>query len=128
MATKTRSTASKPLAGGTDDMPPQSHGESQQNTASSEEETAPPSPDTSTEGSGEGEKPPTEPPVPEEGDGQEETVPPQAEEPDYVRELLKIFSSYAALYIDRQGGTYTADTAAHIRKGAVLYTNPNHEP
>jgi hypothetical protein len=37
---------------------------------------------------------------------------------------LEKFPAYPSLYIDRHGGTYTPDTAATVRGGAVLYKNP----
>lgn len=39
-------------------------------------------------------------------------------------ELLKKFPSYAALYIDAHGGTFSPDTPASIRGDAKLYQNP----
>lgn len=42
----------------------------------------------------------------------------------YILALLKKFPAYPSLYIDRHGGTYTPDTAATLRGGAVLYKNP----
>lgn len=41
-----------------------------------------------------------------------------------VLEILKKFPAYRALYVDAHGGTYTPDTPAIIRRGAILYNNP----
>lgn len=51
----------------------------------------------------------------------------KAEIPAYALNLLKTFRRYPELYIDTSGGVYTADSAAVIRGGAVLYKNPYHE-
>lgn len=51
-----------------------------------------------------------------------------AAEPDeFILGILKSFSTYASLYIDRHGGVYTPDTPHTIRGNAVLYTNPFHK-
>lgn len=51
-----------------------------------------------------------------------------AAEPDeFILGILKSFSTYATLYIDRHGGVYTPDTPHVIRGNAVLYTNPFHK-
>lgn len=42
----------------------------------------------------------------------------------HILDLLRKFSAYPSLYIDKLGGTYTPDTAAAIRGEAVLYKNP----
>lgn len=46
----------------------------------------------------------------------------------YTLSILSAFPSYASLYIDNQGGLYTADTPEKIRGNAVLYKNPYHKP
>lgn len=42
----------------------------------------------------------------------------------FVDKILRKYSSYQSLYIDIQGGTYSAETAANVRGSAVLYQNP----
>ena len=59
-------------------------------------------------------------PVPAENTGNTED---EAADP-YILALLEKFPAYPSLYIDRHGGTYTPDTAATVRGGAVLYKNP----
>ena len=41
----------------------------------------------------------------------------------HILELLKKFPGYPALYVGN-GGTFSPDTAIHIRGKAVLYKNP----
>lgn len=53
---------------------------------------------------------------------QEKSV--SAEPDSYILEILKSFSQYRALYIDRQGGVFTSNTPKNIRGAAVLYNNP----
>lgn len=43
---------------------------------------------------------------------------------DFVMQILRLYPSYKSLYVDRHGGVYTLDTAAPLRKGALLYDNP----
>jgi hypothetical protein len=62
-----------------------------------------------------------EPPVSEEG------TQPSAPTPDYADRLLKIYPAYGQLYIDRLGGTYTADAPPVFRTNTTLYTNPYHK-
>lgn len=46
-------------------------------------------------------------------------------DPDnFILNILKKFSSYKELYVDRGGGTYTTDTPAHLRPHAQLFKNP----
>lgn len=57
----------------------------------------------------------------------EKEVPEKAEanEPDdFVMRALRLYPGYKSLYVDRHGGVYTPDTAAPLRKGAILYDNP----
>lgn len=55
--------------------------------------------------------------------------PAPATAPDgHTAALLRCFSAYPSLYIDRQGGVFTPCTAPHLREGAVLYENPYYEP
>lgn len=46
----------------------------------------------------------------------------------HVQALLRCFRAYPSLYIDRQGGVYTRDTAESLRADAVLYENPYYQP
>lgn len=47
------------------------------------------------------------------------------EEPDsFTLEILKSFSNYESLYINRKGGTYVPNTPESIRGSAILYKNP----
>ncbi|BFK46638.1 hypothetical protein [Alistipes sp. i18-0019-D1] len=48
--------------------------------------------------------------------------------PEYAGRLLQVFRGYDKLYIDRLGGTYTADTPPVFCTDATLYTNPYHKP
>lgn len=51
--------------------------------------------------------------------------PEQLAEPDELAlDVLRAFTGYATLYVDRHGGAFTPDTPAAIRAGAVLYRNP----
>lgn len=43
---------------------------------------------------------------------------------EQVRQILKVYPNYESLYIDRHGSSYTPDTPAMLRRGAVLYKNP----
>lgn len=45
-----------------------------------------------------------------------------------VIRVLRAYPDYSTLYVDHQGGAYTPDTTASLRKGAVLYKNPFYEP
>lgn len=47
--------------------------------------------------------------------------------PLYVDEILKRYTNCQSLYIDSQGGTYTADTPQIIRGSATLYQNPYYK-
>lgn len=38
--------------------------------------------------------------------------------------VLKAFSMYEYLYVDKQTGSYTPDTPQNIRRNATLYKNP----
>ena len=50
-------------------------------------------------------------------------------EPDrYITEVLKTYTMYETLYVDKHGGAYVPDTAPEIRKNAVCYTNPFYKP
>ncbi|MFR9535094.1 MAG: BACON domain-containing protein [Rikenellaceae bacterium] len=50
---------------------------------------------------------------------------PEGDEPDdFANQILKCFPKEELMYIDRQGGLYVQNTEEHIRKNAVLYTNP----
>lgn len=44
--------------------------------------------------------------------------------PKHAEHILKTFSNYPELYIDFQGGTFTANTPPAFRSNATLYTNP----
>lgn len=44
-----------------------------------------------------------------------------------VLKTLQSYSDYATLYVDAQGGAYTADTPVVVRKHAKLYKNPFYE-
>lgn len=49
----------------------------------------------------------------------------EANEPDdFVMQVLRLYPGYKSLYVDRYGSAYAPDTAAPLRKGAVLYDNP----
>lgn len=51
--------------------------------------------------------------------------PAAAPEPDeLVLDVLRTFTGYATLYVDRHGGAFSPDTPAAIRGGAMLYRNP----
>lgn len=51
--------------------------------------------------------------------------PEQLAEPDELAlDVLRAFTGYATLYVDRHGGAFAPDTLAAIRAGAVLYRNP----
>lgn len=41
--------------------------------------------------------------------------------------ILKTFSGYEALYIDKLGGVYVPDTPQQLRGNAKLITNPFHK-
>lgn len=47
----------------------------------------------------------------------------EEEVPQYVDEILKLYSEYEELYVSAKGGVYTVNTPEHIRKNAVLYKN-----
>ncbi len=51
--------------------------------------------------------------------------PEQLAEPDELAlDVLRAFTGYATLYVDRHGGAFAPDTPAAIRAGAALYRNP----
>lgn len=51
--------------------------------------------------------------------------PEQLAEPDELAlDVLRAFTGYATLYVDRHGGAFAPDTPVAIRAGAVLYRNP----
>lgn len=52
----------------------------------------------------------------------------EPEPSEYTLNILRAFPTYASMYIDHQGGTYTPDTPERIRGNAVLYKNPYHKP
>lgn len=45
-----------------------------------------------------------------------------------VSDVLRAFSGYETLYVDRHGGAFSPDTPPSIRTGAVLYRNPFFKP
>ena len=48
-----------------------------------------------------------------------------AQEPDsFILGVLKSFPNHQSLYVDKQGGVFTPDTAERIRGNATLYKNP----
>ena len=48
------------------------------------------------------------------------------ESPDnFTMEVLKAYSNYESLYVDKHGCAYTPDTPEPIRGSAVLYKNPH---
>lgn len=49
---------------------------------------------------------------------------PLAEPDELALDVLRAFTGYATLYVDRHGGAFAPDTPAAIRAGAVLYRNP----
>lgn len=49
---------------------------------------------------------------------------PLAEPDELALDILRAFTGYATLYVDRHGGAFAPDTSAAIRAGAVLYRNP----
>lgn len=52
-------------------------------------------------------------------------VPASVDEPDeFVTQILRLYPGYESLYVDHHGGVYTPDTAALLRRGAILYKNP----
>lgn len=53
---------------------------------------------------------------------------PEPEVAPQVRDILKSYSIYEMLYIDKHGGVFTPDTLQVIRKNAVLYKNPFYKP
>lgn len=54
----------------------------------------------------------------------EPPAPTNVDEPDeFVTQILRLYPGYESLYVDRHGGVYTPDTAAHLRQGAILYKN-----
>ena len=51
------------------------------------------------------------------------------ESPDsFTLEILKAYSNYESLYVDKFGCAYTPDTSEPIRGSAVLYKNPHFKP
>ncbi len=49
---------------------------------------------------------------------------PLAEPDELALDILRAFTGYTTLYVDRHGGAFAPDTSAAIRAGAVLYRNP----
>lgn len=47
---------------------------------------------------------------------------------EQVRQILKVYPNYESLNVDHHGSSYTPDTPAVLRKGAVLYKNPFYQP
>ena len=47
--------------------------------------------------------------------------------PDYVDRILKMFSNYAKLAVDAQGGVYTEDSQLLSKGKAILYQNPYYK-
>lgn len=45
-----------------------------------------------------------------------------------VMQVLRTYSGYENLYVDKHGGAYTPDTPALLRKEATLYKNPFYQP
>lgn len=45
----------------------------------------------------------------------------------YTDNLLKAFSNYESIYIDRNGGVFAPGTPVTIRKSAKLFTNPYYK-
>lgn len=43
----------------------------------------------------------------------------------FTMEVLKAYSNYASLYVDKLGCAYTPDTPEAIRGSAILYKNPH---
>lgn len=50
------------------------------------------------------------------------------EAPAHIRNILKDFTGYEALFVDKHGGVFTPDTALVIRGDATLYKNPSYNP
>lgn len=48
----------------------------------------------------------------------------EADIPDAVKKILKVFANYAELAIDAHGGVYTDIKKAPAKEKAVLYKNP----
>lgn len=46
---------------------------------------------------------------------------------DQTDGILKSFSGYDSIYIDKQGGVFTSDTPKSIRGTATLYKNPHYK-
>lgn len=56
---------------------------------------------------------------------EKKAVPEPLAEPDELAlDILRAFTGYATLYVDRHGGVFAPDTPAAIRASAVLYRNP----
>jgi hypothetical protein len=47
--------------------------------------------------------------------------------PEHIDRILKVNSTYAQLYIDPHGGTFTVNTPPAFRSTATLYTNPYYK-
>lgn len=45
-----------------------------------------------------------------------------------VMQVLRAYSGYEKLYVDKHGGAYTSDTPVLLRKEAILYINPFYKP
>ncbi|NDV80820.1 hypothetical protein [Bacteroides sp. 51] len=50
------------------------------------------------------------------------------EAPAHVKDILKGFTGYKTLFVDKHGGVFTPDTALVIRGDATLYENPFYNP
>ncbi|RHH14381.1 hypothetical protein DW228_06160 [Bacteroides fragilis] len=58
---------------------------------------------------------------------QERSQPEEELEP-LVKDILRAYSKYEMLYIDKNGGVYSPDTLPVVRRNAILYTNPFYKP
>ena len=47
---------------------------------------------------------------------------------NFTLEILKAYSNYETLYVDKLGCAYSSDTPEAIRGSAVLYKNPHFKP
>ena len=68
--------------------------------------------------------PAAEKPAPKKEKKAEPEPEPLAEPDEVALDILRAFTGYATLYVDRHGGAFAPDTSAAIRAGAVLYRNP----
>lgn len=65
--------------------------------------------------------------IPDENSTEEKETPITDNLPTYVIEILKSFNGYEILYVDEQGGMYTANTPKQVRGKAILYKNPYYK-